>query len=161
MRPLLIFSRWLMQRRKVVLPEPLGPMMTTTSPLRTCIFMPRSTSLLWKYLCTSRASTIGRPLAPFLYAAPLPGAGCGCPMPGVFCCIVVFPSPVRFSVYHRAPALESRGLLSLILPSPLRAENHLMLPSVAQQFRHDIRANRLRLACPDTESALPPGCSTQ
>src|SRR5262249_1545217 len=69
MRPPLIFSRWLMQRRKVVLPEPLGPMITTTSPRCTRMVMPRSTSLRWKYLWTSRASTIG--MAAFV-ALPLP-----------------------------------------------------------------------------------------
>src|SRR5579862_8487443 len=60
MRPLLIFSRWLTQRRNVVLPEPLGPISTTTSPLLTLMEMTRRTSLRWKYLCTSRASTMGR-----------------------------------------------------------------------------------------------------
>ena len=32
-RPPSIFSRWLMQRMNVVLPEPEGPMMQTVSPL--------------------------------------------------------------------------------------------------------------------------------
>src|SRR5262245_42669205 len=72
MRPRLILPRWPMQRKNVVLPEPLGPMTQTTSLRCTCILTPRKTSLLWKYLCTSTASTIGRvPLAfvPVLGAA--------------------------------------------------------------------------------------------
>ena len=32
MQPLLIFSRWLMHRRNVVLPDPDGPISTTVSP---------------------------------------------------------------------------------------------------------------------------------
>src|SRR5690554_2438814 len=41
-----------MQRRAVLFPEPLRPMMATTSPRDTSISMPRSTSLLPKRLRT-------------------------------------------------------------------------------------------------------------
>ena len=47
-----------MQRSKVVLPEPLGPTMTTTSPGATRRSMPWSTSNLPKNLCTSWTTTL-------------------------------------------------------------------------------------------------------
>src|SRR3954452_4122497 len=59
MRPFWIFSRWLMHRRKVVLPEPLGPIKTTVSLGMTVRSMPRSTSVCPKLLYTSSARTIG------------------------------------------------------------------------------------------------------
>src|SRR3954465_12864758 len=46
-----------MHRRNVVLPEPDGPMTSTTSPCRTSSEMPFSTSKLPNDLRTSRAST--------------------------------------------------------------------------------------------------------
>src|SRR5437763_1251368 len=57
-RPALIFSRWLMQRRNVDLPEPDGPITTATSPERTVRSMPLSTSRWPKDLCTLSARTI-------------------------------------------------------------------------------------------------------
>ncbi len=57
MLPRWIFSRWLRQRMKVVLPEPDGPMMTTTSWRLTVSEMPLSTSTRPKDLWTSTAST--------------------------------------------------------------------------------------------------------
>jgi len=59
MRPPSIFSRWLMQRMKVVLPEPEGPMMQTVSPGSTSSVTPLSTSSRPKRLTTSSAWTIG------------------------------------------------------------------------------------------------------
>src|SRR3990172_2005720 len=70
MRPPSTRSRWFMQRRKVVLPEPLGPMMTTTSPRATSMSTPRSTSSRPKRLWTSTARTIDSAIAPTFYAAP-------------------------------------------------------------------------------------------
>ena len=48
-----------MQRRKVDLPEPDGPMMQATSPGCTTMSTPRSTSVEPKLLCTPSASTMG------------------------------------------------------------------------------------------------------
>src|SRR5437762_2425435 len=59
MHPCSIFSRWLMQGRNVVLPDPLGPMSTTVSLGHTVRSMPRSTSVRPNRLCTSWANTIG------------------------------------------------------------------------------------------------------
>ena len=50
-----------MQRRNVDLPEPDGPSRHTTCPRSTDMVMPFSTSRLPKRLCTSTASTMGRP----------------------------------------------------------------------------------------------------
>src|SRR5579875_309588 len=58
MRPSSIFSRWLMQRSSVVLPEPLGPIMTTTWPRRTERSMPFSTVRWPKRLTIFSARTI-------------------------------------------------------------------------------------------------------
>src|SRR4029453_3895728 len=60
-RPALSFSRWLMQRRKVDLPEPDAPSRTTTWPGSTSMSMPLSTSRWPKLLCTASALTIGVP----------------------------------------------------------------------------------------------------
>src|SRR3972149_2010259 len=60
-----------MQRRKVVLPEPLGPMRTTTSPRATSIETPRSTSSRPKRFWTSTARTIDSDIAPTFYAPPV------------------------------------------------------------------------------------------
>src|SRR4029453_2519750 len=60
-RPALTFARWLMQRRKVDLPEPDAPSRTTTWPGSTSMSMPLSTSRLPKRLCTASAFTIGVP----------------------------------------------------------------------------------------------------
>ncbi len=60
MLPLSIGTSALMQRSKVDLPEPDGPMMQTTPPLGTSIDMPLSTSTSPKDLCTSWMETIGR-----------------------------------------------------------------------------------------------------
>src|SRR5215831_7814944 len=49
-----------MQRSSVVLPEPLGPITTTTSPEATDNETPRSTSSAPKLLETSATSSIGR-----------------------------------------------------------------------------------------------------
>ena len=51
-----------MVRRKVLLPPPDGPMITTTSPLYTVRSTPFSTWFWPKCLCTPRASTTGRAL---------------------------------------------------------------------------------------------------
>ena len=51
--PLSIGTSALMHRRKVDLPEPEGPMMQTTSPLRTSIDMPRRTAVGPNVLQTS------------------------------------------------------------------------------------------------------------
>ncbi len=48
-----------MQRRKVLFPEPEGPMMHITSRGATSMSMPRSTSLRPKLLCTASARTMG------------------------------------------------------------------------------------------------------
>src|SRR5487761_1436573 len=48
-----------MQRRNVLLPEPVGPMMHITSFGKTSRSMPRSTSKRPKLLCTASALTIG------------------------------------------------------------------------------------------------------
>src|SRR3989304_5928448 len=74
MRPPSTRSRWFMQRRNVVLPEPLGPMMTTTSPCATSIVTPRSTSSRPKRLWTSTARNMGSAIAPTFYAAPVPAS---------------------------------------------------------------------------------------
>ncbi|MNF14344.1 hypothetical protein D3C80_2165330 [compost metagenome] len=50
------------QRRKVVLPEPLGPMMATTSPGCTVRSMPLST--VWPLNC------LDRPLTTIMLSAP-------------------------------------------------------------------------------------------
>src|SRR3990172_4829277 len=63
-----------MQRRNVVLPEPLGPMTTTTSPRSTSIVTPRSTSSRPKRLSTSRARNMGSAIAPTFYAPPAPAS---------------------------------------------------------------------------------------
>src|SRR3972149_3470511 len=66
MWPESIFSRWLMQRSNVLLPEPLGPMRPSTSPLATWRLTPRSTLSDPNRLCTSRASSMrpGLPSTP-------------------------------------------------------------------------------------------------
>src|SRR4051812_21485101 len=51
-------SSWLMQRKKVLLPEPEGPMMQDTSPRGTSSETPASACSAPKYLCTSTAATI-------------------------------------------------------------------------------------------------------
>ena len=60
MLPLSIGTSALMQRSKVDLPDPDGPMMQTTPPLGTSIDTPLSTSTLPNDLWTSRSETIGR-----------------------------------------------------------------------------------------------------
>src|SRR5213593_418165 len=60
-------SRKLMQRRSVLFPEPLGPIITTTSPKSTVRSRPRSTWSRRNHLCTPRIAIIlpeliGRPL---------------------------------------------------------------------------------------------------
>src|SRR3990172_11064457 len=60
-----------MQRRKVVLPEPLGPMTTTTSPRATSMSTPRSTSSRPKRLWTSTARNIESAIALTFYAPPV------------------------------------------------------------------------------------------
>src|SRR5437870_1213459 len=57
--PLSIGSSRLIVRRSVLLPEPDGPMITSTSPSRTASVMPRSTCSAPKCLWTSRNSIIG------------------------------------------------------------------------------------------------------
>src|SRR5665647_161482 len=52
-------SRWLRQRRNVLLPEPDGPMTTTTPPSGTCRLIPLKTSSLPNRLQTLWASTMG------------------------------------------------------------------------------------------------------
>ena len=54
-----------MQRSRVDLPEPLGPITQTTSPRLTSRPTPRSTSSLPKRLCTPSSCSIG-PLVPAL-----------------------------------------------------------------------------------------------
>ena len=53
-----------MQRRNVVFPEPEGPRSTTTSPRRTSMSMPLSTSVPWNALVTltawTRGASVGR-----------------------------------------------------------------------------------------------------
>src|SRR5574344_2277064 len=58
MWPLSMVSRWFRQRKKVLLPEPEGPITATTSPRATESDTPRSTSCVPKRLRTSRASII-------------------------------------------------------------------------------------------------------
>src|SRR5215217_6617794 len=53
-----------MQRSIVVLPEPLGPMLQTTSPVWTSRSTPRSTCSLPKYFCTWAIRTIGAAAVP-------------------------------------------------------------------------------------------------
>src|SRR5690606_36628978 len=66
-------SRNVMHRRGVDLPEPLGPMMTTTSPWATRRLMPRSTSWgpnrLRRLVTWTTGSDMARhsPLHPFLH----------------------------------------------------------------------------------------------
>src|SRR5215468_8528992 len=66
-RPSSIFSRWLRQRIRVVLPEPEAPTMTTTSPRRTVSVTPLRTSSwpndLWTSVASTTVSTVeaGRP----------------------------------------------------------------------------------------------------
>src|SRR5574344_2503533 len=50
MRPLSMVSRWFRQRKKVLLPEPDGPMTATTSPRANSRLIPRSTGVLAKRL---------------------------------------------------------------------------------------------------------------
>src|SRR6266568_5729440 len=61
MRPPSIFSRWLMQRSSVVLPEPLGPITTTTCFRFTERSTPSSTVRRPKRLTICSARTISRP----------------------------------------------------------------------------------------------------
>src|SRR5437016_10715673 len=58
--PLSYSSSRLMQRKSVVLPEPLGPITTTTSPGLTASETPRSTSMAPKRLRRLVISRIGR-----------------------------------------------------------------------------------------------------
>src|SRR6516162_6784469 len=53
-------SSRLVQRNKVVLPEPLGPITTTTSPGLTASDTSRNTSTAPKALCSPAISSIGR-----------------------------------------------------------------------------------------------------
>ena len=48
-----------MQRRKVLLPDPEGPIMTTTSPRSIVKSTPLRTSLRPNFLCTLSAMTMG------------------------------------------------------------------------------------------------------
>ena len=57
-----------MQRSRVDLPLPEGPMTQTTSPVATERSMPRNTCSLPKCLCRSSTSIIGRPV-PIVMAA--------------------------------------------------------------------------------------------
>src|SRR3989304_9939828 len=57
--PLVGASRWLMHLSRVLLPEPLGPMITTTSPRWTSRFTPRTASTEPKYLCRSLTTMMG------------------------------------------------------------------------------------------------------
>src|SRR3990172_4258537 len=59
MLPRWIVSRWIRQRKKVLLPEPDGPITAMTSPLSTSSETPLSTSTGPKRLCTSTARIIG------------------------------------------------------------------------------------------------------
>ena len=59
-----------MQRKKVVFPEPLAPMRTTTSPRATSMLTPRNTSKRPKRLCTSRLRTMSSDIAPTFYPRP-------------------------------------------------------------------------------------------
>src|SRR5450830_47811 len=59
MLPRWMVSRWIRQRRKVLLPDPEGPMTASTSPLSTSSETPLSTSTGPKRLCTSTARIIG------------------------------------------------------------------------------------------------------
>src|SRR5574338_52939 len=59
MRPASIVSRWFRQRRKVLLPEPDGPITATTSPLASVSDTPFSTSWLPKRLRMPSARIIG------------------------------------------------------------------------------------------------------
>src|SRR5438093_10572812 len=54
-----------MQRKAVLLPEPLWPMTATTSPLSTARLTPLSTCTAPKLLCTCFSSTIGDIEFPF------------------------------------------------------------------------------------------------
>src|SRR5438270_7664100 len=58
-----------MQRRKVLFPEPDGPIMHITSRGLTSRSMPRSTSSLPKFFCTASALTIGALLISTVFAA--------------------------------------------------------------------------------------------
>ena len=79
MRPPSIRSRWLMQRRNVVFPEPDGPMMQTTSPRLTSSETPQSTRLRPKYFSTSSALTIGAPFVAHLAVVGRPRIRCAQP----------------------------------------------------------------------------------
>ena len=57
--PALTGTSALTQRISVDLPEPDGPMIQTTSPLRTSKLIPFSTSKVPKDLCTPAMRTIG------------------------------------------------------------------------------------------------------
>src|SRR5690606_4447646 len=66
MEPPSMISRWFRQRRNVLLPEPEGPIMATTSPLRRVSETPSSTRLSpkdlvmpWASIMTSRGSRPG------------------------------------------------------------------------------------------------------
>src|SRR5919197_290346 len=61
MRPESTGSSRLTQRRRVLLPLPLGPMTTSTSPSPTLRSMPSRTTLSPKLLRTPSSSTIGAP----------------------------------------------------------------------------------------------------
>src|SRR6476660_5175978 len=60
MRPCWYVSRKLMQRSRVVLPEPLGPITQTTSPVAISRSTPRRTCRSPKNLCTPAILTIAR-----------------------------------------------------------------------------------------------------
>src|SRR3546814_20978396 len=84
MEPLSIGVSALMQRMKVDLPEPDGPMMQTTSPFISSSEMPLSTSRLPNDLCTSRQRMMGsagvqaeRVIASFAYATRVFGVTLG------------------------------------------------------------------------------------
>src|SRR3989304_514673 len=52
-------SRWLMHRSRVLFPDPLGPMITITSPRWTSRLTPRTASTEPKYLCRSLTTMMG------------------------------------------------------------------------------------------------------
>ena len=70
--PVSMVSRRLIARQSVDLPEPDGPMITTTSPASTDIVMSRSTCSSPKCLFTWRSSTRGVPVAAGGVAGPSP-----------------------------------------------------------------------------------------
>src|SRR5688572_31731182 len=68
--PASMVSSRLMQRRAVLLPEPLRPMIATTDPGRTWNDTPSSTLTVPKRLHTASTSTMGDIKRPFEAAAP-------------------------------------------------------------------------------------------